>query len=79
VSVRDFDVLPNAEKQRWVEEAELSFEAVKPLVNALAPRPDYFGLAAALAQREAAKVIGRITPSEPFGVARVDDVIDARD
>lgn len=65
VAVRDFDHLEPTDKQRWVDEAEAALEAVKPIA---ATRPDYFGLAAQIARREASKVIGTITPDAPWGI-----------
>ena len=65
IAVRDWDALEPRQKHEYVEHAQDVLEAVRPAPNRTV---DYFGLAATLAQREADKVIGRISASEPWGV-----------
>jgi hypothetical protein len=72
-AARDFDTLPGIEKQRLIEEAELSCESLRTFYEPA--RPDYFDLAATMARGQAAKVLARITPETPWG----DPVLDSRD
>jgi hypothetical protein len=74
-TMRAFDLMPAREQQRWIEEAEVAFEAAFPLVKVQPTRPDYFDLATGRARDEARKVIAKITPETPWG----DPVIDPRD
>lgn len=53
---------PN-EKAKYVARATELLESLRP-----ATRADYFALASSLARAEAKNVIGRITPTEPYGV-----------
>jgi len=66
VAVRPWDDLEPTLRRQYVEHAEDVLEAVRPVPTA---RRDYFGLASALARTQAANVVGRITPDEPWGEA----------
>jgi hypothetical protein len=64
-AVRDFDLLPAATKHKLVEDAEIALDAVGPYLSE--SRPDYFSLAVGIANREAARVLARISETAPWG------------
>ena len=65
-AVQAFDALSGVDKQRLIEEAELSCESLRTVYAAA--RPDYFDLAATLARTQAGKVLAKITPEAPWGI-----------
>ena len=61
-----WSMLDGRTKQQWVERAALLLASFNPNPK---PQPDYFALASDLARTHATNVVGRITPSEPYGVS----------